>query len=267
MVGMTHELLAEIRAYYDKGGEDTRLHDHPAGRLEFLRTRDVLRRVLPPAPAAVLDVGGGSGVHARWLAADGYAVHVIDPVPRHVAAAAALPGVSAERGDARQLAAPDAAYDVVLLLGPLYHLLERADRVRALEQARRVCRPGGLVAAATISRYAPLYDGLLKGWSGDWPGFAERVLATGVNVGYAPGFTTAYFHHPDETPGEFAAAGMPGARRYAVEGAAWLLGDLGAQLDGGARQELLLGGLRLAEQEPSLYGVSSHLLTVARCAV
>jgi SAM-dependent methyltransferase len=267
MWGMTHELAAEILAYYDEGGEDTRLADHPGGRLEFLRTQDILRRVLPPAPTAVLDVGGGSGVHARWLAADGYRVRLVDPVPRHVGAAAALPGVSAVVGDARTLAEPDAAYDVVLLLGPLYHLLERADRVRALAEARRVCRPGGLVAAATISRYAPLYDGLLKGWRGDWPGFAERVLASGANVGDAPGFTTAYFHHPDEVPAEFLAAGLADARRYAVEGGAWLLGDLGSWLDGGPRQAQMLTGLRLVEEEPSLYGVSSHLLTVARCAV
>ena len=267
MGAMAHELAAEIRAYYDAGGEDTRLRDRPDGRLEFLRTRDILRRVLPPAPATVLDVGGGSGVHAQWLAADGYGVHLVDPVPRHVHAAAALPGVTAALGDARALSEPDAAYDAVLLLGPLYHLLDRAERVLALAEARRVCRPGGPVAAATISRYAPLYDGLLKDWYGDWPDFAARVLASGVNVGDAPGFTTAYFHHPDEPPAEFAAAGLPDPRRYAVEGAAWLLGDLGGWLDGGARQDLMIAGLRQVENEPSLLGASAHLLTVARCAV
>ena len=158
---MEPELAAEIRAYYDLGGEDTRLSGSPDGRLEYLRTRELLGRLLPAPPASVLDVGGGSGVHAAWLAAGGYAVRLVDPVPRHVAAAGALPGVTAALGDARALAEPDAGYDAVLLLGPLYHLLDRADRVRALAEARRVCRPGGLVAAATISRYAPLHDGLV----------------------------------------------------------------------------------------------------------
>jgi 2-polyprenyl-3-methyl-5-hydroxy-6-metoxy-1,4-benzoquinol methylase len=207
---MTHQFAAEIRAYYDAGGEDSRLLDHPGGRLEYLRTRDVLRRMLPPAPATVLDVGGGSGVHAQWLAADGYAVHLVDPVPRHVHAAAALPGVTAALGDARALAGPDGAFDAVLLLGPLYHLLERAERVRALAEARRVCRRGGPVVAATISRYAPLYDGLFKGWYADRPDFAERVLASGAGVGDAPGFTTAYFHHPTR---HRRSSPMPGWRR------------------------------------------------------
>ncbi|HEY3686886.1 MAG TPA: class I SAM-dependent methyltransferase, partial [Streptosporangiaceae bacterium] len=148
---------AEIIAYYERGGETTRL-SADTGLLEFLRTQDVLRRLLPPPPAAVLDVGGGSGVHAAWLAADGHAVHLIDPVAAHVAQAAALPGVTSEVGDARALPSGDAAAAAVLLLGPLYHLPDRADRVRALAEARRAVRPGGLVVAATINRLAAVHD-------------------------------------------------------------------------------------------------------------
>jgi 2-polyprenyl-3-methyl-5-hydroxy-6-metoxy-1,4-benzoquinol methylase len=124
----------EIIAYYAQGKEDARLREGgaPAGRLEFWRTQDVLRRLLPAAPARVLDVGGGSGIHAEWLARDGYEVDLVDPVPLHVEQAARLPGVTARPGDARALTATDSAYDVVLLLGPLYHLPERPDRVWAL---------------------------------------------------------------------------------------------------------------------------------------
>ena len=150
----------DILAYYARGKEDGRLRDGgaPAGRLEYWRTQDVLRRVLPAAPARVLDVGGGSGVHAEWLARDGHEVELVDPVPLHVEQASRLPGVTARPGDARSLPGEDARYDAVLLLGPLYHLPERADRVRALTEARRVVKPGGPVAAATINRYAGLHD-------------------------------------------------------------------------------------------------------------
>jgi ubiquinone/menaquinone biosynthesis C-methylase UbiE len=82
-------------------------------------------------------------------------VHLVDITPGHVeqarAALAGL-GLTAEVGDARQLAAPDAGFDAVLVLGPLYHLVERADRLAALGEARRVVKPGGLVAVAAISR-------------------------------------------------------------------------------------------------------------------
>ncbi len=87
----------EILAYYAQGKEDGRLRQG-LDRLEFWRTQDVLRRLLPTAPARVLDVGGGSGIHAEWLARDGYAVQLLDPVPLHVEQAGRLPGVEARVG-------------------------------------------------------------------------------------------------------------------------------------------------------------------------
>ncbi|WP_220040126.1 class I SAM-dependent methyltransferase [Nonomuraea aridisoli] len=131
-MGVTRELLA----YYEQDREHDRLRQG-RGRLEFWRTQDVLRRRLPPPPARVLDVGGGTGVHAEQLSADGYDVELLDPVPLHVERASALAGVRARPGDARSLPVTDASVDAVLLLGPLYHLAERADRVRALAEARR----------------------------------------------------------------------------------------------------------------------------------
>ena len=94
----------------------------------------------------------------------------------------------------------------MLLLGPLYHLPERADRLAAWREAARVVRPGGVVMAATISRFASLLDGFVKGYVRE-PQFAqmlETTLATGEHQPPegTPWFTTAYFHHPDELPGE-----------------------------------------------------------------
>jgi SAM-dependent methyltransferase len=169
-----------VLAYYTQGKEDARLREGE-GRLVFWRTQDVLRRALPAAPARVLDVGGGSGVHAEWLVADGYEVEVLDPVPLHVEQAARIEGVTARLGDARELPCGDGAWDVVLLLGPLYHLPRRADRIRALTEAKRVARSGALVAAAQISRYAGLHDMLREGRYFQ-PGVPERtaeVLRTG----------------------------------------------------------------------------------------
>ena len=84
----SHEFEAEILAYYEKGLESERLPRAAAGRLEYLRTREMLSRHLPPPPATVLDVGGGAGVYALPLAREGYSVHLVDPVPLHVEQAA-----------------------------------------------------------------------------------------------------------------------------------------------------------------------------------
>jgi SAM-dependent methyltransferase len=262
-------LSPEILDYYERGGERDRL-SAGTGRLEFLRTWDVLTRTLPPAPAEILDVGGATGVYARPLAEAGHTVRVVDPVPSHVAAAAALPGVTAVVGDARDLPAPDAGADAVLLLGPLYHLADRVDRVAAWREAARVVRPGGVVVGAVISRFASLLDGVVKGYYAD-PAFVsivERAMDDGVhrNVGgESRWFTSAYFHRPEEPAAEAVEAGLTGVRTVAVEGPYWMTGPRLTEFLADPRlTRIMLDMLRRIEDEPSIFGASSHLLTIAR---
>jgi ubiquinone/menaquinone biosynthesis C-methylase UbiE len=157
------ERLLEHYASFDEPG---RL-DRGGGLLEEARTRELLSRFLP-AGASVLDVGGGDGRYAEWLARRGHAVSLVDVVPRHVDLARGRAGdpplFEAELGDARTLRFADGSVDAAILFGPLYHLVERDDRLLALREARRVCRAGGVVCAAVISRLAPALDGILNGW-------------------------------------------------------------------------------------------------------
>ncbi len=264
----------EVAAYYALGLERDRLAAG-AGALELSRTQSLLERYLPPPPALVVDVGGGPGRYAVWLAERGYRVHLVDPVPLHVEqahAASERAGVAlagAEVGDARALRLPDTSADAVLLLGPLYHLPERPERLRALAEARRVCRPGGVVVAAAISRFASTLDGLRGGYLED-PEFA--AVAAGDRrdgrhhnpTGNPVYFTTAYFHRPEELAAECAGAGLTHVATLAVEGAAWLLPDLDARLAGEPRRSVLLDALATLEAEPTLLGVSAHLIAVAR---
>ena len=252
---------ADILEYYDRGGEDRRILDS----VELLRTKVLLRRHLPDN-AEILDVGGASGAHATWLTGDGHRVRIVDPVPRHVATARAR-GIDAVEGDARALAEPDGSRDAVLLLGPLYHLLDRADRVRALAEARRVSRD--LVIAAVISRWAPLWDGLLGG-AVDVPGFTPMLredLDTGVRRGtqHVPhGFTTCYFHRPEEIAAEVADAGLTLVDLVPVEGMAQWIPDLADRLADPGKRAVLLELLERTEREPAILGATSHLLAVAR---
>jgi 2-polyprenyl-3-methyl-5-hydroxy-6-metoxy-1,4-benzoquinol methylase len=78
-------LAPEILDYYERGSEVNRLkRGSPSGPLEFLRTKEVVLRFLKPAPLDILDVGGGAGVHAAWLAERGDRVRLVDPIPLHV---------------------------------------------------------------------------------------------------------------------------------------------------------------------------------------
>ncbi|GIH17669.1 class I SAM-dependent methyltransferase [Rugosimonospora africana] len=264
-------LPTEILDYYRAGGERSRLAEGH-GRLEFLRTWDVLTRVLPPAPALVLDVGGATGVYAAPLARAGYRVHLVDPVPEHVADASALPGVTATLGDARTLPARDGSADAVLLLGPLYHLPDRDDRVSAWREAARVLRPGGVAVAATISRFASFFDGFVRGFVREarFRPIIDRVLESGEHHntdGDERWFTTAYFHRPEELPDEVADAGLVLERVVATESPLWISGEaLNDLLDEPGGPELVLDMVRQIEDEPSLLGASSHLLAIARRA-
>jgi SAM-dependent methyltransferase len=264
-----------IAAHYSQGRpEDTRLRGGP-GLVELARTQQVVRRHLPDGRLRILDVGGGSGIHAQWLAAEGHEVHVVDPVAVHVEQATALGAgaahpFTAALGDARRLVEPDASRDVVLLLGPLYHLTDRADRIRALAEAHRVVVPGGLVIAAAISRFASLFDGLNRWLLGD-PAFREVVaedLASGQHRNpdtHPDWFTTAYFHRPDELRAEAADAELDVVEVVGVEGfSAWSLRADPSTAEDPDGLATHVWAAEAIEHEPTLTGLSPHLLLVAR---
>ncbi|HEU5421267.1 MAG TPA: methyltransferase domain-containing protein [Streptosporangiaceae bacterium] len=261
------EVDAEILAHYAEGREHARLTSGQS--LELLRTRVLLERFLPDSPARVLDVGGGSGVYASWLSGRGYQVHLIDPVPLHRQQARADGRFTVAAGDARSLAEADGSYDAVLLLGPLYHLTDRADRIRALAEARRVTRPGGIVAAAAISRYASTFEGYFGGFI-DEPGFTA-VMAEDLKTGQHrnPGshprfFTTAFFHDPAGLMSEITDSGLRLQDVLPVEGPLhWAPGIQDRLSDPGQRQ-LILDTLDAMEHDPAVAGATSHLLAIGQ---
>lgn len=264
-----------VLQYYSDSDEAARLRTSWF-QLEHERTRELIQRRLPPPPAGVIDAGGGSGVYACWLASLGYEVHLIDPVPKHVEQARASssqqsdhPLASAELGDARQLSHAENSVDAVLLLGPLYHLVEKEDRIACLREARRVLRPGGLIWAAGISRFASLLDSLSSGFFAD-PVFApilERDLEDGQHRNPTTNsiyFTDAYFHKPGELSREFLAAGFQVLEIAAIEGPGWLARDFDRLWNNPAQRDRLLTTIRKVEREPSILGASSHIMAIGR---
>lgn len=258
--------------YVEENREDARLRSGH-GRLELWRAQEIVRRYLGPAPQRVLDLGGASGVHAEWLLEDGHHVHLVDLLDHHVEQATARLGgherFTAQAGDARDLPLPDASADTVVMFGPLYHLLERADRVAAWREAARVVVPGGVVVAMVISRFASLFDGLTQEYLFDdeFRRIAFQDLATGrhENPEDRPGwFTTAYFHRPEEVADEAHEAGLEVEAVLGVEGIADWLRHLGPRLDVPAQRDTVLAALRAVEAEPSVIGASPHLIAVGR---
>ena len=262
-----------IESHYGTGYERSRLFPDGRPSLEFVRSMELLDRLLPAPPALLLDVGGGPGTYAAPLARRGYRVHLVDPVQLHVEqarqAAQASPAAAftATVGDARELPEPDQSQDAVMLFGPLYHLTDGAQRRLALAEAWRVLRPGGRLLAVAVCRFASLLDGLYRGWLDD-PQFrpiVEQDLVDGQHrnpdpVGRPEFFTTAYFHTPDGLKEEVDRAGFASTAVYGVEGPGWPLRHEWA--DPGRREQILFAA-RSAETEPALIGFSPHLIAAA----
>lgn len=261
--------LERLHAHYLLGLEAGRL-DGPCGVVEFERTKEMVLRLLPAAPALVADIGGGPGRYAVWLASAGYAVEHRDLVPAHVEqlARGCPEGVRSQVGDARAVDLEDASVDAVLLLGPLYHLLARGERLEALREAARIVKPGGPVFAAAISRWAPRLDGLLVQRTyeehPEMSAMVDEVESAGVMLPLYDGSFCGYTHRPQDLEAEVLLAGLELVSLGGVEGLAFALDDLAGRLDDPRGRAVVLDAARAVETVPELLGLSPHLLASAR---
>ena len=268
------KLPNEIVAHYEQGDEIQRLSSS-LGQLEETRMRELIERHLPAAPAVIYDVGGGPGGYACWLARRGYEVHLVDPVPLHVEQASAASQAQPDHpiadlcaGDARHLDRVDNSVDVVLMLGPLYHLTERNQRIAALRESYRILREGGIIFAVAISRYASTLRGMTDGiMDPEYIKIVDRALRDGQhrNPNEHPAyFTTAYLHRPEELESEIEAVGFDVEGLFGIQGPGWLLQNLEEQWADRNCRERLLNIARSLESEPSVIGVSTHIMAIAR---
>ena len=263
-----------FRAHYNAGVERDRLL-RGTSNLEFERTKRILSRYLPSRPAMILDVGGGPGRYSFWLSEMGHSVHLVDILPLHIRQAREFQRKSKNRlasinlGDARRLDFDDGYADIVLLFGPLYHLVRKKERLKALAEARRVLKPGGLLFAAAISRFTSAVDGSLRGFIRD-PEFMtiiQQDLKNGQhrNPSNKPEyFTTSFFHHPSEFEAEMKQARFRSVKVYGVTGFAWLLPRLDQIWRDPTLKARLMSILDRTELEPSMLGISDHLLAVGK---
>lgn len=249
-----------VKLLYEDGGEDMRLTRSKAARVEFLTNTRVMEQMVSP-PARILDIGAGTGVYSIHLAQRGYDVCALELAEANVAVfrEKLRPDMKIDlrQGNALDLSAyADHSFDAVLVMGPLYHLHDEADQLCCIAEARRVCKPGGLIFFAFLSN--------------------DMIILT--EFAYRPHFFAedSYDHESfklDDVPFVFFTVekarallrkgGMEIVREIASDGVSELMAEKINALDEAEYAQYLRYHFYACEK-PELLGHSNHLLFVCQ---
>jgi len=146
---------ALVQELYRRSSEEGRLTRSRSARVEFLTTAGYIEKYLK-ACDRILDIGAGSGEYSLYFSRKGYDVSALELSDANIAAFRSrltdADTVRLTQGNALDLSCyEDASFDIVLLMGPLYHLHSKEDRLRCIDEAKRVCKPDGKLFLAFIS--------------------------------------------------------------------------------------------------------------------
>ena len=265
--------MTPVEAYYDQIAEHEweRLEHH---RIEFAITLRALREYLPPASLAVIDIGGGPGRYAIALAQRGDQVTLLDlsqkclDLARVKAKEARVQLAGYVHGNATDLSEfANESFDVALLMGPLYHLLEPAERFRAVSEARRVLKSSGLILATLITRTAPIRYAALNDpqWLVKERERIDSFMSDGVYRAPSPGggFTDAYFAHPADITPLFDEAGFQQLALLACEGIVSQIDRHLNLLSGDLWEQWVDLNYRFAS-DLTVHGTAEHLLYIGK---
>ncbi|MGJ7921655.1 class I SAM-dependent methyltransferase [Neobacillus sp. LXY-4] len=273
--------MDQILRYYNGGAEIGRLH-RGIGKIEYERTKEILLRYLPNESQVIYDIGGGIGAYSSWLANIGHKVHMFELAPNAVEYAKELnkinnsPIFKIEVADGRNINRPDESADIALLMGPLYHLTEKEERLKSLKEASRILKKDGLLFVSAISRFGSTLWGLsVFGVSNDYINeqdfmdMLERELTDGQHIRpehnkYENHIPRAFFHTPKDLKEEIELAGLSHEKTFAVEGPAWIVPTLNEKWEQEDSKNQLLKICKMVEEQESLKGMSPHFLAVCR---
>ena len=247
-----------VQEIYRRKSENDRLNKSQAARVEFLTTVRYIEKYLTPG-AKILDVGAGAGEYCFYFARKGYSVSALELADANIAAFRAKmtehDPIDLVQGNALDLSMYDSeSFDIVLLFGPLYHLHEETDKLRCIEEAKRVCKNDGKIFFAFISNdmviltMQQLHSDYLI--SGDYNKETFRL----------DDFPFV-FHTPDHCRELLGKAGIQICHEVASDGASELLQDLVNGLDEASYQQYLRYHFYICEK-PEFLGMSNHLLFV-----
>lgn len=272
------EDIKEVYDFYEAGAEIGRLQNG-LGKVEFYRTKEIISSYLETNKGlTVYDIGGGIGVYSKWLAQKGHKVSLMELSPNAVEYANNTQDENfkyeAITADARDIPKPDESADIILLMGPLYHLQEEKDRKQVLTECLRVLKKNGLIFIAGISKFSSTTWSLsVFGNNNEF--FSDDVyfdmLKEELNSGkhnrpekYPFIISQAFFTTVKNMEKEVEACGFNLVKSHQVEGCSWICPNISEKWEDPQSREKLLEIIHKTEFEESLMGISPHFLIVAR---
>ena len=259
MEGFTAENDTElVQELYRRFDENSRLNKSQAARVEFLTTVRYIEKYLSPS-SKILDVGAGAGEYSLYFAQKGFHVSALELADANIAAfrkkIASNDSIDLTQGNALDLSRYESnSFDIVLLFGPLYHLHDEKDRLRCIEEAKRVCKPEGKIFFAFISNDIVILtmqktnsDYLLNG---DYDKETFRL----DDIPFV-------FHTVERCRELLDKVGIHICHEVAADGASELLQDLVNSLDEASYQQYLRYHFYICEK-PEFLGMSNHLLFI-----
>lgn len=247
-----------VQKTYELFREDARLNRSRAARVEFLTTVRYIETYLKPGDQ-ILDVGAGAGEYSLYFARKGYEVSALELSDRNIEAfrgkLTEKDPVDLVQGNAMDLSRyADDSFDIVLLMGPLYHLSRDGDKLKCISEAKRVCKPGGKIFFAFISNdmvilteffHRPDYFS-----AGDYDKDTFRLHDFPF-----------VFHTVDRAREVLRAGGVRVLKEIASDGVSELLEDRINALDEDGYRQYLRYHFYICEK-PELLGMSNHLLFI-----
>ncbi|MBV7270320.1 class I SAM-dependent methyltransferase [Winogradskyella luteola] len=263
----------KIEDFYTKASEETRL-ESGMGVFEFERIKQLIKKHINKDHSIIMDIGGGTGKYSEWLANNGHEVHLIEPVMKHVKLVEnrnkklARP-IIIKQGNAQKLNYPSNFADLIILHGPLYHLQDHTERVKAIQEAHRVLRKDGICLVFGINYTASTIAGLMNGHihNSDFFEMCKRELTTSLHdppTSLPWLLTEAYYHKPEDLKGELLEQSFSYLNTYAVEGIIWLDKDYFSNMSTPKKRQTLEELLQITENDKNLLALSPHIMVAVK---
>ena len=268
-----------VLAYYEAGREFNRLRTD-YGLIEFERTKEILLENLPAPPAVIYDIGGAYGEYSWWIASLGYEVHLFDLSETNIRLSKELAKeypdcflASSEVGDARKIPRDDNSADAVLLMGPLYHITDYEERIKAIRESFRLLKSGGVIFSAALTPFSVLLynitvyspeNGERYLENAPFLAMVERELKDGChdnpNKEVYDGLGSSHLHTAKALRAELETGGFPDSVVHGVMGGAWLAKNIDELWKNETSREALMNTVRLLDTHEEILGLSGHLL-------